>query len=66
MNCALCKKIINKYQAEFNHLIIDESVAADVCSNCVDKFLKWRQDISATLFPTKNAKQWFKKNKLKL
>jgi len=62
-NCTLCKKPIDKYNPEFNHFIIDESHSADICSDCTDKFLKWRRTIFATLFPTKAAKKRVGKNK---
>jgi len=58
VNCVLCKKLIYNYQPAFNCLMIDKSHAVDICPACIDKFVKWRQGISATLFPTKIAKKW--------
>lgn len=57
MDCALCKKTIKKYQPKYNCLKIDESTSADICQDCVDKFLKWQQGVFADLFPTKAAKK---------
>ncbi len=62
MNCTLCEKPIEYYTPEFNHLPIDDSHSADICSGCIDKFTKWQWRISANLFPTKTAKKMFKKN----
>ncbi len=61
MNCILCKKPIDRYNAKFNQLKIDESHNVDICSDCIDKFLKWQQNIFTTLFPTKAAKKWSSK-----
>ncbi|MBI9097213.1 MAG: hypothetical protein JEY91_01985 [Spirochaetaceae bacterium] len=63
MNCRLCDQPIEKYSSEFNHLIIDEFHSADLCSACIDKFLKWQRHNFATLFPTKAAKKWSGKKK---
>jgi len=60
MNCALCKKPIKDYNPDFNSLKIDESKKVDVCSECIDKFVKWQQSILARLFPTKTAKKRYK------
>jgi len=57
MDCILCKKPIRNYQTAFNHLKIDKSCEVDICSNCVDKFLKWQQNIFTNLFPTKAIKK---------
>jgi ribosome-binding protein aMBF1 (putative translation factor) len=59
MDCTLCKKPIKGYNPAYNHLKIDESNSADICSECVDKFGKWQQGIFADLFPTKAAKKRF-------
>ena len=61
MNCTLCKKPIHNYNPAFNHLKIDESHDADICSDCIDKFVKWQQSIYAKLFPTKAAKKRYGK-----
>jgi hypothetical protein len=61
MNCALCKKPIKDYHPEFNRLMIDDSESADICLECVDKFLKWQQGVFADLFPTKAAKKRYAK-----
>ena len=61
MDCALCKKPIDRYNAKLNQLKIDESNSVDICLDCIDKFLKWQQTIFATLFPTKAAKKWVSK-----
>lgn len=61
MNCNLCKKPISNYDAIYNHLEIDETHAADICAECVDKFLKWQQGKYARLFPTSAMKKRFGK-----
>lgn len=61
MNCTLCKKPIHNYNPEFNQLKIDESQSADICQDCIDKFLKWQQSIFANLFPTKAMKKRYGK-----
>jgi hypothetical protein len=57
MNCNLCKKPIDKYNSNFNHLEIDKSHSVDICSACIDKFGKWQQGIYARLFPTAAVKK---------
>jgi len=57
MECTLCKKTIKNYQPKYNCLKIDESRYADICLECVDKFLKWQQGVFVDLFPTKAAKK---------
>ncbi|KYC46437.1 MAG: hypothetical protein AMQ22_02136 [Candidatus Methanofastidiosum methylothiophilum] len=61
MDCALCKKPIEKYNAKLNQLKIDESISVEICSDCIDKFLNWQKTLFATLFPTKAAKKWASK-----
>ena len=61
MKCALCNKPIKKYNSQFNNLKIDETHTTDICSECIDKFLKWQRSILATLFPTKIAKKMYEK-----
>ncbi len=60
MNCTLCNKAIENFKAKFNSLKISDTQSADICSDCVDKFLKWQQKILANLFPTKAAKKFGK------
>ena len=62
MNCTLCKKQIHNYHPALNHFKIDESTSADICLECIDKFLKWQQIVFAKLFPTKAAKKRFGKS----
>ena len=62
MHCSLCKKPILNYHPALNNIKIDESTAADICSECIDKFLKWQQSIFAKLFPTKAAKKRYGKS----
>jgi len=57
INCALCKKPIQKYHPAYNHLEIDESCSADICLECADKFSRWQQRVLSDLFPTKAAKK---------
>ena len=59
MNCSLCEKKITNYNATFNHLIIDTSHAVDICSDCVDKFVKWQGKNYSILFPTNALKKRF-------
>jgi hypothetical protein len=61
MDCALCKKPISNYHPELNHLVVDGSHSVDICSECVDKFLKWQQGVYTKLFPTKAAKKRYGK-----
>ena len=60
-NCNLCEKIINRYDAKFHHLKIDESHSIDICPECLDKIVKWQGSIYANLFPTKTLKKRFGK-----
>ena len=57
MKCSLCEKDIADYSIGFNHLVIDEQHSFDICSACIDKFLKWHGKNLATLFPTKAMKK---------
>lgn len=59
MKCTLCNKIINNYIAKFNHLEINEAHSADICADCISKFMHWQQTKLAKLFPTKIAKKRF-------
>ncbi len=61
MNCKLCETPIKNYSPEFNHLKIDQTHEIEVCEECVEKFMKWRQEIIAQLFPTKTMKKFSKK-----
>jgi hypothetical protein len=61
MKCTLCKQEIKDYSPEFNHLKIDETHSAEICGDCVRKFVKWQQGIYAKLFPTKALKRRFGK-----
>lgn len=63
VKCDLCKKPIQKYNSDFNHLKIDESHSIDVCQDCVDKFVKWQQKIFVRLFPTKALKKRYLENR---
>jgi hypothetical protein len=59
MNCSLCGKLIRNYDPVYNCLEIDEAHAADICPDCIEKFLKWQQGIYARLFPTSAMKKRF-------
>ncbi|MBI2573555.1 hypothetical protein HYV86_06840 [Candidatus Woesearchaeota archaeon] len=61
MNCALCHQTIEKYNPTFHHLKIDEKKEVDICSDCIDTFMKWQQRHLADLFPTKTMKKRYKK-----
>lgn len=61
MKCALCGKTIDKYDAKFNHLTIDDNHSADICPDCLDKIVKWQSKINASLFPTKTMKKIYGK-----
>ncbi len=63
MKCTLCEKDIDGYDASFNHLVIDETRAVDVCNACIDKFMAWRGKVLATLFPTNTMKKRYGKRK---
>ena len=63
MNCALCKKEISGYNLAFNHLKIDPANSVDICSSCVDAFLKWQQGVFAKLYPTSLMKKRFGKER---
>ncbi|MFA5259293.1 MAG: hypothetical protein WC402_04430 [Candidatus Pacearchaeota archaeon] len=64
MDCAICKKSIEKYDSNFNHLIINESCEVDLCQDCINKIFKWQGELYAKLFPTSAMKKRFKgKNK---
>ncbi|VVB78965.1 Uncharacterised protein [uncultured archaeon] len=64
MDCTLCKKPIEKYDANFNHFVIDESCSADICQSCIDKFFKWQGSLYAKLFPTTAMKKRFAGKKI--
>nr|MDO8083599.1 hypothetical protein [Candidatus Sigynarchaeum springense]MDO8115986.1 hypothetical protein [Candidatus Sigynarchaeota archaeon] len=57
MKCSLCEKEIADYSAGFNHLVIDEQHSADICSCCIEKFVKWQGKKLAVLFTTKAMKK---------
>lgn len=61
MNCALCKKSIDNYNAALHRMFIDEARSADVCSDCIAKFTAWQSQQLASLFPTKAMKKMYKK-----
>lgn len=63
MNCNLCEKEIIPYIPEFNYLVIDEHHFVNICSECIDKIMKWQSKKYAILFPTTVAKKRFGKNK---
>ena len=64
MNCTICKKTIEKYDPEFNHLVIDKLTSVDICQGCIDKFFKWQGELYSRLFPTTALKKRFSKNKI--
>ena len=57
MKCSLCRKEIENYSREFNHLEIDELNSVEICQECIDKFIKWQGKIFAKLFPTRTLKK---------
>jgi hypothetical protein len=59
MKCRLCEKQIKDYNADLNHLSIDETHSVDICIECVDKFTKWQGRMISKLFPTKSMKKRF-------
>ncbi len=59
INCYLCEKPIANYTSPSHHLRIDEHHEFYICSECIDKFVKWQRGILAKLFPTKAAKKRF-------
>ncbi|MEI7641395.1 MAG: hypothetical protein WCJ46_07850 [bacterium] len=60
MKCTLCEKSIDNYNPGLHNFIIDEKHTANICSECVDKFLKWQGKKYSILFPTKAMKKRFK------
>jgi hypothetical protein len=63
MKCTLCKASIHDYSPDFNHLNIGESQSADICQACIDKFVRWQQNLYARLFPTAALKKIHRKMK---
>jgi ribosomal protein L16/L10AE len=63
MKCNLCEKEIENYSSQFNHFEIDEMHSIEICRNCLEKMMKWRQGIYAKLFPTKIFKKRFGETK---
>lgn len=61
MKCNLCNKKIDNYNNEFNHLEIDKNHSANICADCIDKFMHWQQTKIAKLFPTRIMKKVFEK-----
>lgn len=57
IKCSLCEKNIADYNAVFHHLAIDEQHAADICPDCIRKFVAWQGKKIAVLFPTRAAKK---------
>jgi hypothetical protein len=62
MKCHLCNQEIKNYNPAFHRLKIDETHSVDVCSDCVDKFVKWQGNVISNLFPTKTLKKRYGKN----
>jgi len=62
MECKLCERPIQKYNTDFNQLRIGESHTVDICQQCIDKFMKWRKEVHARLFPTKTMKKLYRKD----
>ena len=60
MKCGICDKTIEKYNPAFNHLDVDKSLSVDICSDCIDAFVRWQGTIYAKLFPTTAMKKIFK------
>lgn len=61
IKCTLCESVIADYSTTFNHLTLDESHSAEICQDCVEKIIKWKQETYATLFPTPAIKRRFRK-----
>ncbi|MFH0978229.1 MAG: hypothetical protein V1837_02900 [Candidatus Woesearchaeota archaeon] len=57
MKCSLCDQPIKDYLPEWHHLKIDDTHAADICSDCMDKIVKKQGSIIAKLFPTSALKK---------
>jgi hypothetical protein len=62
--CVLCDEQIKPYQETYNHLEIDETRSVDICQDCIRKVVKLQQKNTATLFPTKTAKKFLKKQEV--
>jgi hypothetical protein len=63
MNCSLCDQPIKDYNPLFHHLKIDETHSADICQDCIDKFVRWHGSAIAQLFPTTAMKKRYGANK---
>ncbi len=61
MDCALCNEPIKDFHEKLNRLKIDDKRSVDICQECIEKFLKWQQEVFTELFPTKAAKKWLGK-----
>jgi hypothetical protein len=57
MKCVLCGQPIKNYNEEFHRLKIDDSCSADICQDCIDKFMRWQGSKIAKLFPTRALKK---------
>lgn len=55
--CALCQRPIEPYDPSMSRLELDGGRAADLCPACIDRFLRWQQDVFARLFPTAAMKK---------
>lgn len=59
MDCSLCEMEISNYSPTINQLKIDEKHVFEICSNCIDKIMKWQQKSISKLFPTNALKKRF-------
>jgi ribosome-binding protein aMBF1 (putative translation factor) len=59
MDCRICGKEIERYNIEFNRLVIDRAIYADICEDCIKKFIDWRAKNLSKLFPTSAMKKRF-------
>ena len=39
--CDLCHQVIDRYDSDFHHFVVDDYYSVDVCSNCRNKFGDW-------------------------
>lgn len=58
MQCLFCQQPIPNFDARIHELALGEGRTVTLCSDCIQKFLKWQQGLFATFFPTKAAKKW--------
>ncbi len=57
MQCVLCNKPIEQYDARLHEFRVDAQRSVAVCQHCIDRFLNWQHLTYTKLFPTKSMKR---------